>query len=260
MTFQKFQVLTTKKKIQMKNSDLITIFDKTIFCADINDSRPSLQSVNLVIDNSIKMVGCDGHKLCKIVIDKDVGEEINVNINKISANFLLSNLNKKEESNIIFSDKHMIVENENQIIYIKISKDLYPNVDKVIPSEFKDTIIIKKKELEEALKMTFSIVNKKTKLIQFKISENLLKIYAINRDIGSSAEQDIEIKFNGEEKNLGFNSELLQILLKKIDTEEFSFSYGTVISPCIFKNIYDNEKDIKYKEFLLLLMPLRILD
>jgi DNA polymerase-3 subunit beta len=128
----------------------------------------------------------------------------------------------------------------------------FPDYQGVIPKEYKVAIMVDKDELFRAIKRVSLLSNEKSRLLKFRLKENVLSISANTPEIGSSYE-DLTVKREGEEDiGIGFNSTYLLDGLKNMEGE-IRVELTDSVSPGVIKPAVKEDGNYIY-----IIMPIRI--
>ena len=116
----------------------------------------------------------------------------------------------------------------------------YPDVSKLIPTEFLLNVKIKANDFYNLLDRVslFSTEEEKNK-IKIECKENIIVVSSNIPEIGNVVEK-IEIeKNNNENIKIAFSSKYMMDAIKALDCEEIEISFNGDIKPIILKNISD---------------------
>ena len=150
------------------------------------------------------------------------------------------------------------------VLFILVSFTLAPlyhaqAIPNTNPDTFKDPIIPKDSTLEmivdrerfiSSLRIVSSISSEKLRPVKLIISPGSLKLESEKADYGEVIDE-IEIEYEGESFEIGFNSRYLLDVLSVLETKNVVLECKNSMSPTIIKSQGD-------ESFLSVIMPLRV--
>ena len=251
--------LTTK--FILSASELIRMIDKTKFAISNEETRYYLNGIFLhkTQKNSIdilRAVATDGHRLAQydiplpqgaeemtgLIIPKktilelrrildDASGDINIQLNENKIKFSFSELN----------------------IISKVIDGTFPDYTKVIPQNNDKTFTTNNAELKSAVDRVSAVaINEETKSKAIKLSiESNKLLLSVDSSSKGSANEEIDLDYNKERVEIGFNSRYLVDICNEIDGEEISINLLDSISPAIILDKSD-------ENLFFVLMPMRI--
>ncbi|MFQ5636800.1 MAG: DNA polymerase III subunit beta [bacterium] len=234
----------------------MNMINKTIFAVSADELRTTLMGVFLkVMENELRMVSTDGHRLAKIVDKgfKSAGLERETVIPTKALNLLLKNQSSKE-INVKLSDDHIIFELGNTIIHSKCIEGQFPNYERVIPMDNDKELIVNRDLLSSSVRRVAIFSNSITNQIRLSISNNLVKIQSEDIEFGGEARESIDSEYNGDDIEIGYNATYLLDILRHVDTEDVVFKLKDAISAgLIYPSSQQEDEDV-----MMLLMPIRL--
>ena len=161
------------------------------------------------------------------LLSDDSGEtEININTNKI-----------------IFFIK-------NTVLISKLIDGNFPDYKKVIPTDNSSILHVNRSELSSAVDRVSTITSEKSPTIKFRLLKNLLNMTSANNENGTATE-DIKIKYEGTEMEIGFNSKYILEMINNLQDDEIILTLKDNSSP-----ITATEKS--NPDLIYVLMPMRV--
>jgi len=249
--------ITSFNNVELENSVLKRMIQKTLIAVSKDELKPALMGVLFQFKyNEIRAVSTDGHRLVcikrKDFINKDFEGEVIIPMKFL--NLLLGYLDGEGKTLLSISENHVKVELNSTIIYTRIIDERFPDYDSVIPWDNDKIVVTNVNSFLSALRRVCIFSNKTTHQISLTISNETSKITTINPESGSSAEEDIEIEYTGDNLVLGYNAEYFKEILRNIDTEKVFFKLNTEITAGLILP----EKQEENEEITMLLMPIRL--
>lgn len=214
--YPRIDVLTTSRKINLKQNKFKEIINNVSFAMAQQDVRYYLNGMFFEIkNNSISAVTTDGHRLALSELKSDINtdEIIQLIVPRKSVIELHRLVKDSDDELIIEIDKNHIRFNINSIILTsKLIDGKFPDYKRVIPSNNEKLAKIDKNNFKQALIRSSIISNEKFKGAKFIFSNNLLTIETKNSEKENSMEELI-IDYCSEEMSIGFNiSYILDII------------------------------------------------
>ncbi len=237
----KFQLnsQTSDKFPEIGNTDNVNFFElpskdfkemirQTIFAVSEDKNRYFMTGVYFEKkEGKLTMVATDGRRLS--CINKEIYSDIPDFQPAIIPIKILSCILKhsSDEGTIQISviEKSIFVKFNNFEFSSSLVEGQFPNYQKVIPTNLNTSIVVFKKDLDEAIKRTTIMVDKKVSRILFKISSGVLKIISPESDIGT-ADEEIPCKYDGKDISIALNYNYVIDPLKVIDTDDIAFDFN----------------------------------
>jgi DNA polymerase-3 subunit beta len=233
-------VIKEENFIHMSQNLFRNMIRQTNFAVSEDETKNVLTGQLLQIrGDSIRLVALDGFRIA--LVDgkgkNDKQNEIDVIIPGKTLNEFSKILSSRD------SDEFSISLTENQILFdlgstrviSRLIDGEYLKYEKVLPEDFKTTVIIDKNSLINSIDRAYLLAReeKGNNLIKMNIDGNNLVITS-NSEAGNVYEQ-IEIEKEGDDQEIAFNSRYIMDALRSIDTEKVIMKFINNISPCIIK-------------------------
>ena len=245
-------------EIILNTKILFKLIDKTKFAISNEETRYFLNGLyfNITNDNNkniVTLVGTDGHRLAKF------SHEIEGQIDKVSGVIIpkktiyeLSKLLSEFDNDIHISiSSNKIVFIIGDIIFIsKLIDGSFPDYKRVIPNNNNNILKINRDKLLSAVDRVSTIANEKSPVIKFKLFHNVLNLNTINNE-SSTASEDLNIIYDGDEIEIGFNSKYIMDIVNNLEDDEISINLKDNTSPVIAKE--NSNSNLVY-----VLMPMRV--
>tara|TARA_B100000029_G_C17544756_1_gene948044 strand:+ start:630 stop:1745 length:1116 start_codon:yes stop_codon:yes gene_type:complete len=256
-----FPIIDTKAegtKIKIKSQTIFNLISKTKFAISNEETRYFLNGLYFNISSNEKLstltfVGTDGHRLATSSSSVDVflTELPGVIIPKKTINELSKLLSENiSDIEIDISKNRIIFYIENLILISKLIDGNFPDYNRVIPKDNKNHLTINRVNLLSAVDRVSTIANEKSPSIKFKILKNLINLSTINTE-NSSATEDIQANYDGEELEIGFNSRYIMDILENLEEEEIKLSFSDNSTPMLVQEKTNSDN-------LFVLMPMRV--
>tara|TARA_A100001011_G_C14237569_1_gene811750 strand:+ start:64 stop:1179 length:1116 start_codon:yes stop_codon:yes gene_type:complete len=244
--------------INVNSSILFKLIDKTRFAISNEETRYFLNGLyfNVFVENNktnLTLVGTDGHRLAKFSheINQKIDQVIGVIIPKKTINELSKLLSDLDEDiEIIVSSSKIIFFIRNLIFVSKLIDGTFPDYKRVIPKDNTNTVEVNRNGLLSAVDRVSTIANDKSPVIKFKFLKNVINLNTINND-NSTATEDLNLDYNGDELEIGFNSKYIMDIVNNLEDEIVTLNLKDGSSP-----ITAQEKS--NPKLIYVLMPMRV--
>ena len=241
--------------------ELIRIIDKTKFAVSNEETRYYLNGIFLhkADRNSIQFlraVATDGHRLAQYDIPLPQGaEEITGIIIPKKTIFELRKVLDDANGDVSISlneNKIKFTFNDLKIIS-KVIDGTFPDYTKVIPQNNNKNFKTNNNELKNAIDSVSAVAaneESKSKAIKLSLEDNKLNLSVESQSKGS-ANEIIDISYDGDKVDIGFNSKYIIDICNEVDGEEVDISLLDSVSPAIILDKTD-------ENLFFVLMPMRI--
>ena len=202
------------------------MIEQTIFAVSDDQNRYFMTGVYFTKkENKLIMVATDARRLS--FIEKPFAEGFDFSGAIVPTKVLRCILkNASDEGNISLAivDKLIFVRFSNYEFSSKLLDGQFPNYEKVIPENQMFNFQVNKRDLEDALKRTDIMIDKKVSRIIFKVSPGTLTLTSPESDIGT-ADEEIPCRYDGNEITIAFNNRYISEPLKNIASENVVFEF-----------------------------------
>lgn len=246
------------KSFKLKAQQILNIINKTSHAISTDETRLYLNGIYLqAIDNKLRAVAIDGHRLALLDTNEFIGDVNNLSDGVIIPRKGINELKKVADSyidneiTISLDDSFMYVNAEDKyLLSIRLISRDYPKYQTVIPSKTAFTLNIDRKNLLNAVKRIRILSNEKTNGIKVSIDKTKITLSANHPSLGN-ANEIINVNYDGEPMDIGFNAKYLIESLSVFDDNEIIFEFNNELTPVIIKSD-------ELPEFLGIIMPLKL--
>tara|TARA_Y200000002_G_C22665709_1_gene657910 strand:- start:1055 stop:2170 length:1116 start_codon:yes stop_codon:yes gene_type:complete len=244
--------------INMSSKILFKLIDKTKFAISNEETRYFLNGLYFNITkednkNIVTLVGTDGHRLAKFshIIQDKIDDVSGVIIPKKTIFELSKLLSETDEDVEISISSNKIVFVIGEIIFIsKLIDGSFPDYKRVIPNDNSNILKINREALLSAVDRVSTIANDKSPVIKFKLLKNILNLNSVNTE-SSTASEDLNINYDGDQIEIGFNSKYIMDIVNNLEDEEISINLKDNSSPVVA--LENSNSNLIY-----VLMPMRV--
>jgi DNA polymerase III subunit beta len=245
-------------KFALKASDLKRLIDKTQFAISTEETRYYLNGIYLHVAGStqtptLRAVATDGHRLAQmelplpdgaagmpgvIVPRKTVGE-----VQRLLEDPDADVAVELSPGKIRFSVGAVILTS-------KLIDGTFPDYARVIPAGNDKELIVDKKEFEAAVDRVSTVSSERGRAVKLSLNSGRLLLSVTNPDSGSATEE-LEVEYEAEPIDIGFNSRYLLDIAAQIESEAAVLKLADPGSPTLIQ-----DKDPHGA--LYVLMPMRV--
>ena len=258
--FPELPKIDIENSININQKELKNMIRKTIFAVSTEENRPIFTGCLFeVINNKLNVVAVDGYRMAwkssflheegnsfKAVIPGKTLTEVNKIIMDIDENLKIG-----------VSKNQAVFEIENCKIVTRLLEGEFLNYSNVIPSSYETRILVNKNIILgcfERISLISAATMEKEKKYPVRILVDIGKITISCANQTGDAKEEIYIKTEGKNLEIGFNPKYFLDALKAIEDEEIYVEFGTNISPCIIKSTESSSN------YTYMILPIRLKD
>lgn len=238
---------------------LSKLISRTIFAISTEDSKYTLSGALLLLKpGSITMVATDGHRLAHVEKPEemeDVTEEIKVLVpKKAMAELVRMIAESTDTERIAFSrdDNHLFFDMGKRLLISRMLTGQFPNYEAVLPRNNDRIITVGREEIAAAVKRVAILSDERSRTVKLALGGGALEIAASHSDLGE-AHETLEVDYDKEDLQVGFNYQYLLDFLTTADEPEVSFEFKDSESAAQLRSQPSTEYNYRY-----VVMPMRI--
>lgn len=242
----------------LKSSDITRVINKVSHAISTDETRLYLNGIFLQqYDSILRAVAIDGHRLAMIdipefmarsnfLVDGVIIPKKGVNeLKKIAETFPMENLRFSVDEAFLY-----VNHNKDYFVSIRLISREYPKYQTVIPNKTTFNLLVEKNTLLNAVRRIKILANEKTNGVKVNLNNNLLTISTNHPSLGE-AKEEIKVKYDGKDFNIGFNAKYLIDTLGVLSDTDIQLEFNNELSPVVAK-CHD------MPDFLGIIMPLKI--
>ena len=231
------------------------LLGQTQFSMAAQDVRYYLNGLLLLVDgNELRAVATDGHRLAyaSMALAGDVSEP--------RQELILPRKTVLELSRLLAdSDEPLLIElAANQIrfkfgqisLVSKLIDGKFPDYERVIPATLKNVVTLNRAALLQSMVRAAILTNEKFRGVRLVLTPGSMKIMAANAE-QEEAQEEIEVDYNGDSIDVGFNVGYLLDVLNNSSVEAVEWGFNDANSSALL-TIPGNDR------FKYVVMPMRI--
>jgi DNA polymerase III subunit beta len=245
-------------KFALAAADLKRLIDKTQFAISTEETRYYLNGIYLHVAGSgktqtLRAVATDGHRLAEtdlsvpagaagmpgVIVPRKTVTEVQRLIEDTEGEVAI----ELSSSKIRFSIGRVVLTS-------KLIDGTFPDYQRVIPAGNDKELTVDKKDFEAAVDRVSTVSSERGRAVKLSLSSGKLILSVTNPDSGSATEE-LEVEYDADPLDIGFNSRYLLDIAGQLDGEVAVLKLADPGSPTLIQ-----DKDAKGA--LYVLMPMRV--
>lgn len=263
--FPDLSLRDAKHKFEIPAADLEKLLLRANFCISTEEARYYLNGIYLHHHHEGKVitlrgVATDGHRLARIECAAPTGADMFGNsdnkdgiiIPRKTCGLLTKIIseNKIDKVGIELSDTKIVFSLGHITVMTKLVNGTFPDYVRVVPVGNDKIMRADRKELLETVDRITAIVSERGRVARLSLSHNKLECAVINADAGSAIEE-IDVDYDGEPLQIGFNSHYVVDVLNNVEGDKVEFRLADPGSPTLVQGVDSADA-------LFVLMPMRV--
>ncbi len=238
--------------------DLKRLIDKTQFAISTEETRYYLNGIYLHMigtdgSTTLRAVATDGHRLaqCELPLPEGAAGMPGIIMPRKTVGEVQRLIESGEgDVEIELSTSKIRFTIGNVVLTSKLIDGTFPDYARVIPLNNDKSLVVDKAEFETAVDRVSTVASERGRAVKLSISGGKLLLSVTNPDSGSATEE-IEVDYDSEPLDIGFNSRYLLDIAAQIEGEVAVLKLADPGSPTLIQ-----DKDSKGA--LYVLMPMRV--
>jgi DNA polymerase-3 subunit beta len=241
------------KQFALSQKAFRQLLGKTQYAMAAQDVRYYLNGLLLQVEgNELRAVATDGHRLAfaSVGIETELPRQEMILPRKtvLELNRLLSD--SDEPLNITLAPNQVRFAFGSVVLVSKLIDGKVPDYERVVPPSLRNHMTVGRQTLMQAMNRAAILTNEKFRGVRVVLGENVLKLIAANAE-QEEAQEEIEVQYQGEAIDVGFNVGYLLDVLNNVQTDEIQWSFNDANSSALI-TVPGNER------FKYVVMPMRI--
>lgn len=216
---------------------------QTVFAVSTQETRPVLTGVNLESEEGeVICTATDSHRLAMRKATLETDNDALIISNVVIPGKSLNELNKiledtDEVIEIIVTDSQVLFKLHHLLFFSRLLDGKYPVTKTMIPSQFKTSLQLQKKELLQSLERALLLSREaKNNVVNLKtLADNEIEITSVSVEVGKVTERVTCDEIEGEELRISFNGKNIIDALRVLDSEIVNISFTGAMSPFILQ-------------------------
>jgi len=234
--FPATEKVTGAREYTVSQAVLKRLIDQTHFCMANQDVRYYLNGLLFELrQDAIRAVATDGHRLalCEAeseIIPGDINQIILPRKGVMELSRLLSD---SDDGCKIELNSNFIRIDLGEIVFTsKLIDGRFPDYDRVIPKGGDKIVTADREVLRQGLLRASILSNEKYRGIRMNFSNNMLRA-TVNNPEQEEAEEELDVNYNGDEIEIGFNVSYLVDALNAIKQDQVELILIDANSSCL---------------------------
>ncbi len=219
--------------------DLRHLLEQTHFAMAQQDVRYYLNGLLLEFrEDILRGVATDGHRLSLCDVPAAIGAaEMNQVIVPRKGVMELQRLLEDTDAQVKVevSNNHVRISFDELRFTSKLVDGRFPDYERVIPKGGQNVMQVGRKDLRQSLGRAAILSNEKYRGVRLTLSAGKLSLQAQNPE-QESAEEDVEVSYDGDEIEIGFNVGYLLDPLAALDSDEIEMTLIDGNSSCVISS------------------------
>ena len=248
-------VIDTQNQIQIPVHVLNKLISETVFSVSQHESRPILTGVHFVLSNqTLLAVATDSHRLSQRYIPlENTNDALEIVIPGKSLTELSRSLTDEEEViTIRIMDNQVLFETKTMKFYSRLLEGVYPDTNRLIPTNFNTVIEFEGKEFLSAIDRASLLSHEgRNNIVRLHIASDGVILYGNSPEIGKVEESLNYNHVSGEPLDISFNPDYMKAALRAFGDTTIKIQFISAIRPFIL------EPSEGQGEFVQLITPVR---
>ena len=251
--FPTVENINAGQRIEVSQEMLARLLEKTHFSMAQQDVRYYLNGLLLETGTkALRAVATDGHRLalCEVGLAGGKSPQQQVIVPRKGVLELQRLMSGEGEIGIELGTNHIRIELQGIRFTSKLIDGRFPEYERVIPQDTSNSMVADRAAFRAALQRTAILSNEKYRGIRLVIRKGSLVLQAHNPE-QEEAEEELEVQYEGDEIEIGFNVNYLLDALGAIESESVDLAVVDSNSSCLLTE--PGKDDCKY-----VVMPMRL--
>ncbi|MEZ5477391.1 MAG: DNA polymerase III subunit beta [Thiolinea sp.] len=243
--FPELDDIGTTHGFELPENELKSLLESTAFAMANQDVRYYLNGMLLEITTEhIRTVATDGHRLSLCThpgTDLGIGEKLQVIIPRKGV-LELSRLLRADSQvpvQIQLSQNHLRVQIDQLRFTTKLVDGRYPDYQAAVPAQGQIRIDLDRKQFKDVLSRVAILSNEKFRGVRLSLSENTLQVQSNNPE-QESAEDELDIHYQGDDLNIGFNVNYVQDAIAHLNNDTLTLQLNSPESSALITDPQDD--------------------
>jgi DNA polymerase III subunit beta len=241
------------------SKDLQKLIAHVAFAASTEESRPILNGVLWELrPERMRMVATNGHRLARMDVptsETQGASQADLIVPPKALDQIRRLFGTEETVEIARNENHLGFRTGSTQVFTRLIEGPYPNYEQVIPRENDKSATADKAALTSALRRMSIVASDQTHRIRMAFANGSCKLSVQTPDLGE-AQEELNVSYEGDPLEIGFNAAYLLEILKYIPTDEVRMTFKAPERAATCEPVgWDDPAS-----YLALVMPLRLVD
>ncbi|MEX2785524.1 DNA polymerase III subunit beta [Streptococcus sp. H49] len=253
--YPRLQEIATDNPLVLETKLLKSIISETAFAASLQESRPILTGVHMMLNNKVfKAVATDSHRMSQrqVTLDNAASDFDVVIPSKSLREFAGVFTDDIETVEVFFSASQILFRSEHISFYTRLLEGNYPDTDRLLVKTFETEVTFNTADLRSAMERAHLISNAtQNGTVKLEIVDNSVSAHVNSPEVGKVNEELDTVSQSGSDLTISFNPTYLIEALKALKSEEVLIRFISPVRPFTLTPT-DNKED-----FVQLITPVR---
>jgi DNA polymerase-3 subunit beta len=229
--------INAQQTLTLSQVDFRRLIDKTHFSMAQQDVRYYLNGLLLETEGkTLRAVATDGHRLalCEAELESKAKNNQQVILPRKGVLELQRILGGEGNVDLAIGTNHVRVQIGDIRFTSKLIDGRFPEYGRVIPSNPSKLVEADRDGLRQALQRTAILSNEKYRGVRINFKTDVITIQAHNPE-QEEAEDQVEVSYQGDEVEIGFNVNYLLDALAAVDSEKVTLGLTDGNSSCLVR-------------------------
>ncbi len=245
-------------RFRLPARELRLLIDRTRFAISTEETRYYLNGIYLHAAEAndtpvLRAVATDGHRLARAEIPLPEGASgiPGVIVPRKTVNEVRKLLEEAEgEIEVALSDTRIRFVIGDVVLVSKLIDGTFPDYERVIPTSNSKILAVDCRIFREAVDRVSTISSEKSRAVKLSLNGDTMVLSATSADAGTATEE-IEVRYDAEPMEIGFNSRYLLDITQQIEGETVEIALADPTAPTLIRDLTDASA-------LYVLMPMRV--
>lgn len=251
--FPPFLPLSEGTEVVFTSAEIRELIRKNVFCTSAEKSRFELDGIKVVgHEDKMTFVSTDGKRLSSLTLKRETAIE-----NKVTALIptrtwqeLGRSMPEGQAVVLKFGQSKVMFEVGDTTLLSSLLGDNFPPFEQIIPSQFEKEVIVKRDDLEAAVRRACVLASESTGQVILAIAPGEMLVEGESYDVGKGKDV-ISIQYEGEPINVSYKGDYILDFIRSVSGEDIVIRINDTMSPAGFQ-----EKD--RSDYLHIIMPMKI--
>ena len=244
------------KGISIEREMLLDFIGKVIFAATADETRYQINGTLLQLDKKhLTLVATDGNRLSYVSgrLEKGSSEAaIEIIIPRKAIQELGRIGNGEDEVIFGHKDNHVFFKIGRTIVTSTLIAAKFPDYRKVIPEDNQKLLKMESSQLADVVRRIALLSSDRSRAVKLSVSKGSLEISSNNPEVGEASET-IDLDYDGESMEIGFNARYLSDFLQAIGSGPVILALKDAGTQGLFRPVGVEGRDYRY-----VVMPMRL--
>ena len=229
-----------KNEFSIPGFKLSEIISQTAFVCANSEDRPIFTGVNFKSSgNVLSSVATDSYRLAKKTVELENEMEFNISVPASNLYEVVKSISDNNDVIVAVSDKIVQFYLDSTLIQSRLIDGIFPDVNRLIPSEFGFELLVNTHELVNAIDRSSFLKSDGYWTVKLEASQDQVVISSKSQEIGSSEEVIQPLEYRGGDLKISFSGKYLIDALKSFKADVLKLSFVGEMSAFIVQNPED---------------------